>query len=171
MEAGPFLIHAVLGAFLIAHGMQHGLGLLGGGGIAGTGAWFESLGLRHGKLNAALAGGSELVGGALMLLGLLTPLAAAMVVSVMLVAARTDHRDRFWIYLNGAEYVLFLAVAAVAMAFSGPGEWSLDHALGLDLAGTGWGIAAAAAGVLGAGGVLALFRDRDHVPEAVPAAG
>ena len=166
METGLFLVHVVIGSFFLAHGGQHALGLLGGGGITGTGEYMESVGLRHGRLAAAAAGGSELVGGALLVLGLATPLAATLLAATMLVAARTDHRGKgFWIYNGGTEYVLTNAVVVLGLAFNGAGRWSLDHAIGWDVAGLWWGAGAAATAVIGAMGTLAWLRAR---PEAQP---
>ena len=89
MDVGLFLVHVVIGSFFLAHGAQHALGFLGGGGISGTGQYMESVGLRHGRFAAGVAGGSELVGGTLLVLGLATPVAAALLAATMLVAART----------------------------------------------------------------------------------
>ena len=50
---------------------------------------------------------------------------------------------------------MLVAVVAVALAVLGPGRWSLDHALGLDLAGLGWGLIALVGGLVAAGGLLA----------------
>jgi hypothetical protein len=44
----------------------------------------------------------------------------------------------------------------VALAFNGAGEWSVDNAIGWDVAGVAWGLGAPAAALLGAGSVLAL---------------
>jgi len=161
MDVGLFVIHVVIGSFFLAHGAQHALGLLGGGGISGTGKYMESVGLRHGRLAAAAAGGSELIGGALLVLGLATPAAAAVLAATMLVAARTDHRGKgFWIYAGGAEYVLTNAFVVIGLAFNGAGRWSLDHAIGWDVAGLWWGVGAIAAAVSGAGSALAFLRKR-----------
>ncbi len=66
----------------------------------------------------------------------------------MTVAALTDHRGKgYFIFKGGAEYVVLVAIVAVALAVVGPGRWSLDNALGLDLAGLGWGIIALVGGV------------------------
>ena len=58
--------------------------IIGGGKIAGTGRWFESLGIT--PLHAWLASLTEVFGGAMLVLGLFTPLACAAVIGVMLVA-------------------------------------------------------------------------------------
>jgi putative oxidoreductase len=120
-----------LGAVMLAHGINH---IFGGGKIAGTGRWFESLGMKPGILHAWLASITEVVGGALLVLGLLMPLAGAAVIGVMLVAWITNHRGNgFFIFRPGEgwEYVMTLTLAGFAAAVLGGGEWSLDHALEL----------------------------------------
>ena len=69
-----------LGALLIGHGSQKLFGAFGGHGLAGTGAFFESLGFKPGRIMATIAGASELGAGVLLVLGLLTPLAGAAVI-------------------------------------------------------------------------------------------
>jgi putative oxidoreductase len=69
----------------------------------------------------------------------------------MTAAVLTVHlRNGFFNTANGYEYNLVLAAALFALAGIGAGNWSLDSALGLDLAGTVWALAALAVGVLGA---------------------
>ncbi|MCB1014288.1 MAG: DoxX family protein [Acidimicrobiales bacterium] len=141
---------------MLAHGINH---IIGGGKIAGTGRWFESLGMKPGPLHAWLASITEVAGGALLVLGLLTPLACAAVVGVMLVALVTNHlRNGFFIFRpgEGYEYVLTLTVVALCLAALGGGEWSVDHALDLwdDL--SGW-TGLAIAGVAGGGGAALLL--------------
>jgi putative oxidoreductase len=155
MEVGLFLIHAVIGSFVAAHGAQKLFGILGGYGIEGTGEYLESFGLRPGKLFAFAAGSAELVGGLAFAAGFFTPGAAALIASTMLVAARTDHAGKgFWIYNGGNEYVLSVATIAIALAFNGAGAWSVDHALGWQDSGIAWGLAAIGVAVSGAAAVL-----------------
>ncbi len=136
MEVGLLIIHGVVGALLAAHGTQKLFGWLGGYGLSGTAGYMESVGLRPGRLMAALAGTAELTGGLLLALGLLTPLGAALIASAMLVAARTDHRRKGpWIYNGGWEQVLTNAAVAIGLAFNGAGRLSLDSAIGWDVAG------------------------------------
>ena len=119
-----------VGIVFLAHGYNH---IFGGGKIAGTGRWFESLGMRPGWLHAWLASLTELGCGVLLLAGLLTPLACAGVIGVMLVAWITNHlRNGFFIFRpgEGYEYVMTLTFAAVGLGGVGPGRWSLDHAAG-----------------------------------------
>jgi putative oxidoreductase len=108
----------------------------GGHGLDGTGAFFESLGLRPGRMMALAAGLAELTGGALFALGLLTPLAATLLIAVMVTAIATVHgRNGVWVTNGGFEYNLVLAAVPFAVASIGAGKWSLDHVLGLHVAG------------------------------------
>jgi putative oxidoreductase len=154
-----------LGIVFLAHGYNH---IFGGGKIAGTARWFESLGMRPGVLHAWTASLTELGAGTLLLLGLATPLACAGVIGTMAVAWITNHlRNGFFIFRpgEGYEYVMTLTLAAVGLSGIGPGEWSLDHALGwFDPPGwLGLGIALIV-GLGGAGGLLAIFWRPASVP-------
>ncbi|PYM59559.1 MAG: hypothetical protein DMD79_17420 [Candidatus Rokuibacteriota bacterium] len=74
----------------------------------------------------------------------------------MLVAAVSVHVAKgFFATGGGYEYNLLIGAAAAALAFTGPGAWSLDAAPGLDLAGNTWGLAAVVAGLAGGLGALA----------------
>jgi putative oxidoreductase len=150
------VFRCAVGAVLLAHGINH---IFGGGKIAGTGRWFASLGMKPGIVHAWLASLTEIGGGILLVLGLLTPLGASAVVGVMLVAWITNHRGNgFFIFRPGEgwEYVMTLTFAGLLLAVVGPGEWSLDNAFDLldDLVGaTGLAIVT----VAGAGGAASLL--------------
>ena len=142
-----------IGAVMLAHGLNH---IYGGGKIAGTARWFESLGMRPGIVHAWLASLTEVAGGIALILGLLTPLGGAAVIGVMLVAWITNHRGNgFFIFRPGEgwEYVMTLTFCGLALAVLGPGEWSLDEAIGWrdDLIGTTGLLIAVLAGGGGAG--------------------
>jgi putative oxidoreductase len=114
--------------------------------------------MRPGRLHAWLASGTEIAAGVLLVLGLLTPLAAAGVVGVLVVAWITNHRGNgFFIFRPGEgwEYVMTLTVVALAIGAVGPGSWSLDDALGFDELAGADGLALTAA--LGIGGAAALL--------------
>jgi putative oxidoreductase len=146
------LLRLFFGLMLLAHGYNH---FFRGGRIAGTGRWFESIGVKPGRLNAIVASTVEVGGGALLAAGLLTSFAGAAAVGLMVVAYATVHRfNGFFIVKEGWEYVASIAVVGIAIAMLGPGEWSLDHAVGIDDKLDGWVGLAIAAG-LGIGGGLA----------------
>jgi putative oxidoreductase len=150
---------AAIAAVMLAHGINH---IFGGGKIEGTARWFASLGMKPGILHAWLASLTEVAGGALLLLGLFTPLAGAAVIGVMLVALITNHRGNgFFIFRPGEgwEYVMTLTFCGLALAVVGPGEWSLDRAFHIrdNLTGSSGLLIALVAGVGGALALLAVF--------------
>jgi putative oxidoreductase len=161
------LLRMTVGLALAAHGSQKVFGWFGGHGPDGTGQFMEALGFRPGRRHALAAGYVEIVGGLLLAIGLLTPVAAALIVSVMVVAAATVHwKNGFFITGGGYEFNLVIAAAALSIAFSGPGALSLDRVAGFAPAGAAWGLGAAAVAVLGAIGQLAQRHPVDIPVEA-----
>jgi putative oxidoreductase len=151
METGLLIIRVVVGLTLVAHGAQKLFGAFGGYGIAGTGGFFESIGMRPGKLFATLAGLGETGGGLGLALGLFTPFAAAAIIATMIVAILKVHLQKGFFAQNGGyEYPLVLGAVAAGLAFTGPGNFSLDAIAGLPFAGVKWGLIALGLGVLGA---------------------
>jgi putative oxidoreductase len=159
MELGLLVLRGTVGLLFIGHGAQKLFSWFGGDGPDGTAQLFESAGLRPGRALAYAAGAAEILGGLSITLGLLTPAGGALLTAVMLTAVWTVHRaNGLWITNGGFEYNLVLVAALFALSAVGAGAWSLDHALGLDLAGTGWALAELAAGLAGA--VLAVASGR-----------
>lgn len=159
MEAGLLLIRVMLGGIMAAHGAQKLGRWFGGHGLAGTASWLESMGFRRARVHAAVNGLAEFGGGALLGLGLLTPLGAAAVAGVMFVAIATVHwKKGFFNTSGGYEFNLLIVAAALALAFTGPGEISIDHLAGWSLAGPEWGLAALGIAAVAAGSVLALRK-------------
>jgi putative oxidoreductase len=163
MEAGLLLIRVVLGAIMVAHGAQKLFGWFGGPGLAGTGGWLESMGFKPARVHASVVGLAEFGGGALLVLGLLTPLGAAAVAGVMFVAIATVHwTNGFFNARGGYEFNLLIAATAIALAITGPGEISIDHLAGWTLAGPAWGLGAFGISAAAAGSVLALRKPRSE---------
>jgi putative oxidoreductase len=132
MDTGLLIARVVFGLLMAAHGTQKLFGWFGGYGLAGTAGFFEQLGFRPGKLFAGAAAGTETVAGLLVALGLLGPLGPALIVSVMIVAAATVHwQHGVFAQNNGIEVPLLYGVAALTLALTGYGAFSLDSALGL----------------------------------------
>jgi putative oxidoreductase len=154
MNVALFVLRVIVGGLFIGHGSQKLFGWFGGHGPEGTAAFFEGLGLRPGLPFALLAGAAELAGGLLLAFGLLLPVAALLIIGVMVTAIAAAHwRNGVWVTEGGFEYPLVLATVAFAVAALGPGSISLDHALGIEWAGLGWGLGAAVVG--GLGGLIA----------------
>src|SRR5215212_1731161 len=155
MDLALLVLRLVVGLAFAAHGAQKLFGAFGGYGIEGTAGFFEQIGLRPGRLHAWAAGTAEFFGGLLIALGLGTPFAAAALIGVMTAAVLTVHlRNGFFAANNGYELNLVLAAALFALAGVGAGQWSLDHALGVGLAGTAWAVGALGAGLLGGLGAV-----------------
>lgn len=161
------LVRVVVGATMALHGYNH---WRGGGRIEGTARWFEGLGLSHGRLQAWMSVVTELGAGALLALGLLTPLACAAVISVMLIAGLLAHRPNgFFVFKDGFEYVLVLGVACLALAVLGPGRFSVDSAGGIAVTGWGGGGIALGVAIVSTAGLLATFwRPKAVAPAASP---
>ena len=147
MDTGLLLLRLVVGLVMVGHGAQHLFGWHRGNGLRSFGAYLAGLGYRPGLLFALAAGLGEFVGGALLVLGLGTPVASALLVATT-VNVVSGHTKSIWNHEGGWEYILVLGAVAAALGFTGAGDASLDAALGWDLAGTEWGAAVLAAGAL-----------------------
>jgi putative oxidoreductase len=170
VDLGLLMLRLVVGFTLAAHGTQKLFGWFGGHGLAGTGGFLEKLGFRPGKRAAFMAGLSETAGGLLLALGAATPVAATLIVAVMLVAIATVHWSKGFFNGNGGfEFPLVLAVAALASVLTGPGRFSVDAWLGQERAGVAWGLASLVVGLLG-GAIQLATRHREPAVHAKPTA-
>jgi putative oxidoreductase len=162
MSYGLLLLRLVVGGTMFSHGAQKLFGWFGGPGPSGTAGFMGQLGFRAPMLMAMSAALGE-TGGLAFAAGFLTPLAALGIAVVMINAIALVHWSKGFFNGNGGmEFPLTLLTVAVAVAATGPGRFSVDHALGWDdnLSGVWWGI-----GVFGAAAVisfatLAVFRKR-----------
>ncbi len=117
-----------IGVCFVVHALGK-LGVVGSGSMQGFVGYLESLNLPFAPIQARIAMLSELVGGSLLALGLLTRPACLLLVVTMLVAGRLGHRGAGYLIANdppGAEYTINLAVICFVFALLGPGAWSLD---------------------------------------------
>jgi len=164
MNLGLLILRVVVGGLFVGHGTQKLFGWFGGHGPDGTGGFFESLGYRPGRTMAVVGGTTEATAGAMLILGLLTPLAAAMIVGVMINAALAAHADKgVWNSDGGYELPLVFAAAAACLAFVGPGTVSIDAVIG-PFNGVLYGAGAVALGVI-AGIAVHSTRREDEVFE------
>lgn len=158
MDLALLVLRVVVGLYLFGHGAQKLFGWFGGPGLAGTTGWLGGAGFRPPRFWALNAGLAEAAGGALLLLGLLTPLGSVAIVAAMVVAIATAHLGKGWFNTTGGpELPLTNIAAAVAVGLAGPGRYALDSWLGIALPEPAAGIVF---GVLGLAGVAAALVSR-----------
>lgn len=120
------VLRVAIGAVFIAHGAQKVFVY----GFAGTSGSFADMGVPLAAVAGPLVGLLELIGGALIVLGLATRVVAAALAVDMLVAMVLVHLS-FGIFAaeGGYELTLVLAAGAVALVLAGAGRLSLDAVL------------------------------------------
>jgi putative oxidoreductase len=128
LDLALLLVRGAIGVCFVVHGLGK-LGLVGTGSMQGFVAWLRELGVPRAEIQARLAMLSELTGGSLLALGLLTRPACLLLAFTMFVAGRIGHRGAGYLITNdppGAEYTINLAAVCLAVALVGPGRFSLD---------------------------------------------
>jgi putative oxidoreductase len=154
LDLGLLMLRLCLGLFLAYHGYNK---VFGGGGLKGTAGWFGSIGMKWPKWQARLAASTELGAGLMLAFGLLTPLAAAGMIGIMIVAIVVAHaKVGFFVFLpnQGWEYCATIAIGSLAVGTMGPGDWSIDNAV--DITFSGWSGLIIAGIVGGVGAALQL---------------
>jgi putative oxidoreductase len=127
---GITVLRVLVGIIFAAHGSQKLFGLFGGGGLAGTAQYMESLGLHPGTLMALLSGGAEFFGGMALIVGLLVRPAAVVLIATLVVAIFSVHiHNGLFMANNGYEFALALLGGAVAVLLEGAGPASVDRAI------------------------------------------
>jgi putative oxidoreductase len=166
LDAGLLIIRVLFGAAMAAHGAQKLFGWFGGYGLKGTGGFFDGLGFKPGIVFATAAGASEFIGGLLLVVGLFTPLGAAAIFAAMIVASISVHlKNGFFTQNNGIEPAFLYGAAAIGLALTGAGAYSVDATLNV-----GWlnessvKIALLVASAIGAAFTLAIRKQ----PKAQP---
>jgi putative oxidoreductase len=120
-------LRLALGVIFIAHGAQKLFGAFGGAGISGTAQFFERIGLAPATAFAVVVGLVEFVGGALVLVGLLTRWAALLLAIDMLGAILVVHlRHGLFASSGGFEFPLSLLAASLTLVILGAQSASID---------------------------------------------
>jgi putative oxidoreductase len=156
MHIGRLAARAVIGGLFVGHGTQKLFGWFGGPGLEGTEQMMGALDMRPTRANALAAGVTETAGGALVVLGAATPLAAASLIGTMATAIHKVHKPNGpWAAQGGWEYNAVLIAALTGLIDAGPGDLSVDSRLGHEEWGPAWavsgltlGLAASAAAVI-----------------------
>ncbi len=149
------IVRVFFGLSLAYHGYNK---FFGAGGLSGTAKWFGGIGMKWPIWQARMAATTEVGAGLLLAIGLVTPLAAAGFIGVMIVAIVVAHWSvGFFVFKAGQgwEYCGSIAIVALAIGTVGPGKYSVDRLIDEDWAyHAGW-VGALIAGGLGIGGALA----------------
>lgn len=125
---GLLLVRVVTGIVFFMHGYQK----LFDFGISGTQQSFNAMGAPLPDITAVIVTFAELLGGAALVVGALTPVVGLILGIDMLSALFIVHIDSGFFAMNGGfELVLLLGAAAIGMALTGPGQYSIDAIVGL----------------------------------------
>jgi putative oxidoreductase len=126
-------LRLALGVIFVAHGAQKVFGVWGGRGLAAFTAGTAPMNLRPAWLWLGAAAFAELIGGALVLVGLLTRLGALFILPVMFVAMFGVHWSGGFFMsgkpVAGIEYTVALTGMALALLIAGGGRASIDETL------------------------------------------
>ena len=130
LDIGLLILRVTVGGIYMLHGLRK-VGWRNPDGYAGFHASIVRRGYRPPHLWALAAVSAEIGGGILAILGLLTPVAAALLLAQSVTIAALVRGRGFWVEAMGVEYPLMLGASAVTMALVGPGALSVDDLLGL----------------------------------------
>jgi putative oxidoreductase len=120
---GYTLVRIVIGYILFMHGWIK----VTGGGFSGVTGYMAKNGLMPGELFSGAAIFLETVGGACLVVGLLTRFFAAALAIEMGIAFLVVHLSKgFLVGTGGYEYVLLLGIVLFAIAIRGGGPYSVD---------------------------------------------
>lgn len=123
-DVAVLVARVALGVVFVAHGLQKVVTW----GLSGTAEAFAGMGVPAPQLSAAFAGLVELVGGAALILGIATPVAALLLALDMLGALVLVHvRNGVFVDAGGFELVAALGAGALLLAVTGAGRIALDH--------------------------------------------
>ncbi|MCK2025442.1 MULTISPECIES: DoxX family protein [Microbacterium] len=123
---GLLILRVVTGAIFAAHGAQKIFEYT----IPGTIGSFAGMGVPFAEIAAPVVAFVELIGGILLMLGLFTRPVGVVLAIDMLVALVLVHLPAgLWVGEGGYEFVAVLGAAALALALTGAGRFSIDGAV------------------------------------------
>jgi putative oxidoreductase len=125
-DFGLLVLRIVVGGTFGIYGLQHLFRLFHGAGLDSFAKFLQTTGYHYPTIMAWVGGGAELVGGALLVLGLFTPAAAGALLAVVSNVIVLKWPLGFFA-ADGYQFQLVLAAAAFALLFAGPGRVSLDR--------------------------------------------
>ena len=161
-DIGLLLVRFAVGGVLFAHGAQKVFGLWGGTGINEFARMLAGYGYQQSLTLSWVTGVAELVGGAFVVLGVLTPLAAAGLLAIMINAVLVKLGNGFFVTSptgsDAVEYDVVLGLTSAALVFTGPGRIALDNGRPWHRRPASWGVLALVIGIAAAVLVRILLR-------------
>jgi putative oxidoreductase len=134
MDLGILVIRLMVGLTIAAHGSQKLFGWWGGPGVEGFHGWLSGMNLKPARLWTYVAALAEFAGGLGVALGVLTPIAAMAVLGAMLTAVLTVHLAKGFFNQNGGfEFPAVVGATMIGLALTGPGTFSVDQLLRVNL--------------------------------------
>lgn len=125
-DAALLVLRAIIGVVFVAHGYDKAFLT----GLDGTTQQFAAWGVPRAGTSATVAMAAELLGGSMLIVGLLTTIAAGGLALLMLAAMYFVHiGNGFYAVQGGVEYPLVLAVSLIVIVVFGAGRASLDGVL------------------------------------------
>lgn len=161
-DVGLLILRFAVGGTFVAHGLQIVFGFWGGPGIGGFAVALDGFGYTQTTALAWVAGIGAFAGGALVVLGLLTPLAASGLVALMI--------NTVWLKIGGGFFIdsqagagaveldVVLGMAALALVLTGPGHIALDNGRAWHRRPASWGVLAMIIGIVAGVLVFLLLR-------------
>ena len=123
---GTTALRLIIGTIFIAHGAMKLLSF----GVAGTAGFLATLGVPLANAMAPVLIATELGGGILLVLGLLTRFVSVPLLFTMVVAIATVHLQHGFFLPQGYEFALLVGVGLITLALQGSGAFAIDNLLG-----------------------------------------
>jgi putative oxidoreductase len=133
-DIAMLVLRVGIGSIFVAHGLQKAFGWWEGPGWEGWKGAMTYLGIRPPLFWASISLVAELGGGLALIAGFLVPLAGAGLLAQTIVLTKKVHwPNGFWTSKGGIEFPIAFGVGAFAVQVLGPGAWSLDSFLPVDV--------------------------------------
>lgn len=126
MDLALLVLRLGLGAIFIAHGLQKAFGMFAGPGLKGFSEMLSGMGFTPALFWASVAAYTELICGLLLVIGLFTRPAAALLLILILVAIYKVHLSKgLFLSQGGFEYVLLIACVCIGLIILGTGKFGI----------------------------------------------
>ncbi len=163
-DFGLLLLRFAIGGTFFAHGMQKVFGLWGGPGVGGFATSLETYGYQQATTLSWAGGIAELVAGAFVVLGVVTPFAAAGLLAIKINAVLVKLSSGYFLTsaagVNAVEFDVVLGLGAAALVLTGPGRIALDNGRAWHRRPASWGVLALVFGIAVGVLVYVLLRTR-----------